>query len=423
MATHTIGDGVDTSQSTVIVGAGIVGLSTAYYLSESGNTRPDTIHLIESSPELFASASGKAAGFVASDWFGPPTASLGELSFRLHQELALQHDGYTNWGYSRSTGTSFMQGIQSSRSTTGDWLTEGGSRAEVAAVHEYSDGTGPAWLTQRRGDSVTMLSEHGGVAQVDPLRLCQFLLRENLQRGVRLHHPATAVRISQDKAGVMAGVRIQHESGSEHRIPCTRLLLTAGAWTPRVFNTLFPDSKLQIGVSQLAGHSIVVKSPRWTCEHEAKGCDAVFTTMRSGFSPEIFSRLGEEIYVAGLNDASIPLPDHATDAKIDGASIAELTKVSERILGRDGTDVSDLEILREGLCFRPVTRRGIPILSQIAEKELGGVKTKEGIDGGVFLAVGHGPWGISQSLGTGKVMQEMLERQELSADVGALGMQ
>ena len=55
------------TQSTVIVGAGIIGCATAYYMSRSGNTKPDTIHLVEASPELFASASGKAAGFCAPD--------------------------------------------------------------------------------------------------------------------------------------------------------------------------------------------------------------------------------------------------------------------------------------------------------------------------------------------------------------------
>ena len=411
------------TQSTVILGAGIMGLSTAYYLAESGNTKPDTIHLVEASPELFASASGKAAGFVASDWFGPPTASLGALSFRLHQELADKHDGKRNWGYSRSTGTSLMEGSRW-KSQSEDWLAEGGSRADVAALHEYhSDGIGPGWLTRRKGDNVEMLSEHGGVAQVDPLRLCQFLLRESIRKGVRLHHPAKTVRVSQDENGEMSGIRILHESGTEHKIPCTRLLITAGAWTPSVFSTLFPASRLWIGISPLAGHSVVVKSPRWTREHETKGCDAVFTTMRSGFSPEIFSRLREEIYVAGLNDASIPLPDLPTEAKIDPSSIDELTKVSQRLLGKDGTDVSDLQIIKEGLCFRPVTRRGVPILCQIPDKDLGGIVTKPGADGGVFAAAGHGPWGISQSLGTGKVMAEMLERQKTSADVSALGMQ
>lgn len=55
------------TQSTVIIGAGIVGVTTAYYLVKSGQTKPDNIHIVESSPELFASASGKAAGFCAPD--------------------------------------------------------------------------------------------------------------------------------------------------------------------------------------------------------------------------------------------------------------------------------------------------------------------------------------------------------------------
>ena len=221
----------------------------------------------------------------------------------------------------------------------------------------------------------------------------------------------------------MSAVRVAHESGADHKIPCTRLLITAGAWTPSVFGTLFPASTLEIPVSQLAGHSVVVKSPRWTKEHESKGCHAIFTTMQSGFSPEIFSRIGEEIYVAGLNDPSLPLPDVATDAKIDQASVDELKTVSQRLLGQGGMDVSDLEVVKEGLCFRPVTPKGIPILCRIPDDELGGIETKPHADGGVFIAAGHGPWGISHSLGTGKVMAEMLERQKPSAEVRGLGMQ
>lgn len=218
-------------------------------------------------------------------------------------------------------------------------------------------------------------------------------------------------------------MRIEHESGTYHKIPCTRLLISAGAWTPSVFQTLFPASSLRVGVLPLAGHSLVVKSPRWTEEHETADCDALFTSMRSGFSPEIFSRVGGEIYIAGLNDANIPLPNLPTEAKIDPTSIEQLTRVAEQLLRGDGTDVSDLQIVREGLCFRPVTDRGVPILCQIADKDLGDIVTKPGAAGGVFVAVGHGPWGISHSLGTGKVMAEMLERKKTSADVTSLGMQ
>lgn len=52
---------------TVILGAGIIGLSTAYYLSRSGKTRPESIHVVDSSAELFHCASGFAGGFLAKD--------------------------------------------------------------------------------------------------------------------------------------------------------------------------------------------------------------------------------------------------------------------------------------------------------------------------------------------------------------------
>ena len=53
--------------NTVIVGAGIIGLCTAYYLSTSGRTKPQSIHLVDSSADLFRCASGFAGGFQAAD--------------------------------------------------------------------------------------------------------------------------------------------------------------------------------------------------------------------------------------------------------------------------------------------------------------------------------------------------------------------
>ena len=89
--------------ATVIVGAGIV----AFYLSQPPSaTSPSSIHLVESSPELFASASGYAAGFLCSGWLPPPVASLGALSLALHKQLADEHSGYENWGYCGSTYSS-----------------------------------------------------------------------------------------------------------------------------------------------------------------------------------------------------------------------------------------------------------------------------------------------------------------------------
>lgn len=87
--------------TTVVLGAGIIGLSTAHSLAALAP--PDhRVHVVEPAPRLFSSASGKAAGFIAKDWFAPAIASLGLLSFDLHRDLAQRYNGRARWAYSES---------------------------------------------------------------------------------------------------------------------------------------------------------------------------------------------------------------------------------------------------------------------------------------------------------------------------------
>lgn len=68
-----------------------------------------------------------------------------------------------------------MEGSQKNGPSGGDWVSEGGSRAEEATTHEYhGDEVGPAWLTRRKGDKVETLSEHHGVAQVYVRARCRW---------------------------------------------------------------------------------------------------------------------------------------------------------------------------------------------------------------------------------------------------------
>ena len=271
-----------------------------------------------------------------------------------------------------------------------------------------------------------IISEDNTVAQVDPRRLSHFLLDQCKARGVQFHHPARPLSVSKDLRDSLASIRIQSTiDDSETDIPCTRLILTAGAWTPSVFRTLFPQSTYTPPIGSLAGHHIVVRSPRWNSKQETKGCHSVFTTDTSGFSPELFSRLGGEIYIAGLNDPTLHIPATPTEAKamINKDSTAKLKKVATRLMVAEGS-ADALDIIREGLCFRPVTPSGHPILGRIDDEKLGPrLRTLGENEGGVWLAAGHGPWGISHSLGTGKVLAEMMEGKPTSARVKALGLE
>lgn len=425
------------ASNTTILGAGIIGLSTAYYLAK--HQPPGTIHLVEPSPELFASASGNAAGFLARDWYGPGSAALGALSFDEHRRLAGRHDGAARWGYQPSTAVSYTAG---SGSVSGggaggegargeDWLLAGTSRANAAAAAgaggiEDGGGMAPPWLRRGKGDSVSIIGDSSSTAQVDPLRLCRFLLDECVAQGVHLHHPAVAVSVMADMRNELSSIRVADTASStETDVPCTRLIIAAGAWSARVFAELFPASDGRLPITSLAGHSLVVKSPRWAAGMErGRGCHAVFTTSRAGFSPEVFSRSGGEVWIGGLNSAAISLPGRATERRVDPGAIATVRREANLLLGLgEELDADDLEVVRESLCFRPVTPHGTPVVSRIDDGQLGGnITTRPGAEGGVFLAAGHGPWGISLSLGTGMVLAELAQGRRLSANLRSLAL-
>lgn len=296
-----------------------------------------------------------------------------------------------------------------------DWLRDGTSRAN-AAPYEFQQGEEPSWLTRNKGSTLDVMTQNDTVAQVDPKRLCQFLLEQCLERGVQLHQPAVVENVTKDMRDCLASVRIVSDNGMETDIPCSRLIITAGPWSARVAKKLFP--KANIPISALAGHSLLVKSPRWHTQLEEKGCHAVFATDTLGFAPEIFSRMGGDIYIAGLNTTEYELPERASDVETREDAIATLKQVAAQMLGLPGGE-DDLVIAREGLCFRPVSNNGRPIISRIADSKLG-MLTRPGAEGGVFLAAGHGPWGISQSLGTGLVLSELVQNLPTSANIDGL---
>jgi glycine/D-amino acid oxidase-like deaminating enzyme len=53
--------------ATVIIGAGIIGTSTAFFQSELSRAEAGNIHLVDASSELFYCSSGLAGGFMAKD--------------------------------------------------------------------------------------------------------------------------------------------------------------------------------------------------------------------------------------------------------------------------------------------------------------------------------------------------------------------
>ncbi|KXJ93027.1 FAD dependent oxidoreductase [Microdochium bolleyi] len=85
----------------IIIGGGIIGTTTAYYLTRHPSWNPSIHHITLLEATTVASgASGKAGGLLGL-WAYPQC--IVDLSYRLHAELAAEHGGAERWGYRRVT--------------------------------------------------------------------------------------------------------------------------------------------------------------------------------------------------------------------------------------------------------------------------------------------------------------------------------
>lgn len=266
-----------------------------------------------------------------------------------------------------------------------------------------------------------------------------------------LHQPARATKLWLDEAqpGALTRIRVEYLGllaktidgrARTVDIPCDNVVIAAGCWTPQVYMTLFPHANRIPRITHLAGYSVTFKAKHWPPAVPTPKADphapqapnpslprrdsvylgaspshAIFTGAH-GFSPEIFSRVTGDVWLGGLNPAAAALPALPTDAEVAPAEVARLLAVARALCGED------IELRSQALCFRPVSATGRPIISRMHVADLGDGVKPPGHDGagGVFVATGHGPWGISLSLGTGRVVSEMVLGRATSADVSAL---
>ncbi|KAF9648203.1 nucleotide-binding domain-containing protein [Thelephora ganbajun] len=417
---------------TVIVGSGIIGISTAYYLSLLDTKQEHHIHLVDPASVLFEHvASGKAGGFLARNWFSSSVAELGAFSFDLHKELAGQFDGRKKWGWSQSTVINLdvtgSRKKDSNKELDGewDWIQSGDSRVTTAGpTGDEESVEHPPWLNNFAG--ARPLADRTSTAQLDPLRLCNFLLDQCLSRGsVRIHKPALIIAFVKPTSDSDSPVvLIEYQNTLEKvTVPCDNLIVTSGPWTSSVLRSLLPDEPPASfpTISSLSGASIVIRSKRWQPpESGAMQLNALFLSKpMEGFTPEVFSRVGGEIYIAGLNDVSVTPPSPSTYALPSSDSVDRLVNVAKFLCDSDSNKAhgigSDFEVVSRGLCFRPTTPKGTPVIGQIP---LGG-----GLYGKKFrlwVESGHGPWGICMSLGTGMVLSQMVLGRKTSVDVKRL---
>ncbi|KAI1132865.1 FAD dependent oxidoreductase [Nemania abortiva] len=434
-----------------IVGGGIIGCSTAYYLTRHPSYSPEThrITLLEASstssggrtqnsiqdPATLADpatasrrnpahdgiaggASGKAGGLLAL-WAFPQ--NIVPLSFRLHDELAREHGGAQRWGYRRCWASQvdckarlplgLNSDVAAARSSSADdGLTTGASKGlhkdhkkASAALRKLGVPDELDWVdgTESLG-AYENIGTPQNTAQVHPELFTRLMAQLAEDASVRIVTGARVTAINRSADGSHLESVTYEKDGEETTLPTTDCVVAAGPWTRR----LLPE----IPVSASRAHSVVIKTPRPLSAY------ALFTAIRlpAGFrtpvpktaphgavaatplrgqqivEPEIYARPDGTAYACGPTDDSAPLPLTTAEVEVDEARCEDIIAQVGGIsdeLGRDG------EVLARQACYLP---QGGPYIGQVGSTK------------GLVVAAGHTCWGIQNAPGTGKLVSEII---------------
>ncbi|GAA6063529.1 hypothetical protein JCM10212_006702 [Sporobolomyces blumeae] len=400
-------------QSIVVIGGGIVGTTTAYYLSHLARERQlddVEITLVEGSG-IAAGASGKAGGLLAVDWHGSATASLARLSYSLHAQLAQELNGAERWGY-RKLDT---------LSVSAD-LSHGSHRARSSKTRRLDDRDSVdlfPWLDEDVLTSSSKLGSQETTSQVHPELFTKAIWNEATRNGVRT---VFATVDGMDRNGDDGTYSLKLTSRDDPSSTSTlervdKVVVCAGPWSGKLVAKLGIEGAGRARrITGSRAHSVVLK-PAPGRELPAQ---ALFTSIKEKkggeAEPEIYNRPDGTAYACGATDSS-PLPSHASLVSVDRQAIAVLLEhtalLSPSHLSTRGDGPEQATVVKEQACYLPVGS-GDPVIAKVEGK-------RDQKDKGVWVASGHSCWGICNGPGTGLVMAELvLDGKAKSANISSL---
>ncbi|KAJ7598996.1 FAD dependent oxidoreductase [Mycena floridula] len=368
----------------VVVGGGIIGCTTAYYITRNPSFSPAscTVTVLEASALGVAQgASGKAGGLVA-QWARPKP--LVDVSFRQHVKLAEEHNGKDRWGW-RFVGCGSWEGrgeIVSDESVSA--VGQGAKRSLEKTLGLDRDGQAKRslpddldWVAENLTDSYSTMASDGHTAQVHPFLFTKSMMDLAIEKGASLLlGKATAVNTSEGRVASVSFIRPGTQKPEQ--LAATHVIICAGAWSPKLVSHL--------PITPTRAHSVTVQAQVPIAPY------VLFTEITLGketVSPEIYARPDNEIYICGSGD-DLALPETVDDVKVDLRECETILKQAKSISNEIRTATLD----KQQACYLPL---GGPI-----------VGAADHIAKGLYIATGHTCWGICNAPGTALAISELV---------------
>ncbi len=351
------------SPDVVIIGGGIVGAASAMHLAAAGRR----VHLVEIDV-VAAAASGRNSGVVQHP-FDPVFATLYVETVALYRELE------------DATGGAFRMprapvGLMS---VTAD---DAAARRLTAALQVQQPHLRPTYLA---ADDVRAIEP----SMAPGIAACR------LEIGFPVG-PAAATRAYADRAvglgvsiSVGVGARPWVEAGTVRgvetstgeRLPAAEVVVAAGPWTPAIVD---PTGAWR-PIRPLWGVVVAVDlaAPPVHVLEEAE------IDIEPGPDTEEPGHAFSLVTAGGASSLGSTFLDDEPDA---AALLASLVERGRRYVPEIGT----ARLGAHRVCSRPLSRDGRPLIGRVP-----------GIDG-LWVAAGHGPWGISTGPASGRLIADLI---------------
>ena len=357
----------------VIVGTGIVGAATAYYLScASGGKTPIT--LLDAAGPASAS-SGRAGAFLTNH---PPSFRRGigdgekvsdkrrllfEKSFELHQKLAneLNLDSFCR--------VQNYQTIESKEieSTDYDILHDDDNQQSILS-HLTRDG---------RGTSLP-----GDAALVNPAELVASMIDKVLSQPNSSFRQASMVGLEiDDSKSFVTGIRLETGDGGHSVLSVDEdepIVIALGPWTARIEDWL----GIPMPIEGVLSTSLVYQDG---ISEEDVGTAFFFDDDSNGCHLEVFGRQDKSLYVSGCGESQVIgtallRSDDRPSPKVPCVADSARAQAAQTSLQKAGYSTGASPNVIQA-CIRPMSPDGVPVVGKLLDN--------------IYVGTGGGPWGIT----------------------------
>ncbi|PRP76445.1 hypothetical protein PROFUN_12057 [Planoprotostelium fungivorum] len=388
------------ASQVVIIGGGIIGCTTAYYVTHHPSFTASTVVTV-----LEASNTGIAQG--ASGKAGLTLNGLVNVTFSEHEKLAREHGGEERWGW-RYVGAGSWRGRGEKLENVGTGVGEGGKRKSLEKTNGLPGGEAKKkgrgrkerglphdldWVREDVTQDYSSMAKAGETAQ-----FTESMMSLATEKGAKLiQGKAREILV---EGGRVKGVLYERE-GMMHTIEASHIVLSAGAWCSQILP--------QIPMGCTRAHSITLQVK----EDVSISPYALFTEIqyKSGgktreVSPEIYARPHGELYACGPGD-DLTLPEDVDRVQCD---LRACESIRDQVCSISD-QLSEATVTARQACYLPVLSSG--------EGPIVGEATR--IAKGLVIAAGHTCWGICNAPGTAKAVSELVMEGEIKcADLSGL---